>query len=236
MGTRHQQGVRRPVAALAAAAGVAATGTRRSSSPATAGAWRGWQREAARARPPSAVRFLGFTPKVRDVLAAGGSAGQPGALRGLRPQRPRSAVLRAAGDGDAHRRASSSGSTTAMAEALLPEDVTAAASRGSVARVARATCHGWRARRPRPCARMRSRSWADMAAEIVDACAGSPAAGLPAMTRTQRFLSGFVTGYAHLILATIAGPVADAVLPVAIWVRAPTACGWSARRSSPTCC
>ena len=25
------------------------------------------------------------------------------------------------------------------------------------------------------------------------------------MTRTHRFLSGFVTGYAHLILATIAG-------------------------------
>ena len=147
------------------------------------------------------MHFLGFTPKVREVLAAGDLLVSPVRYEayGLNVHEALCCglavmVTRTAGVVERF--------DAAMAPALLPDGVTADASRGSAARMARR--RRWMALgapRPRTAAR---RSWADMAAELVTV-AQDPRAGAFRMTRTHRFLTGFVTGYAHLVLATIAG-------------------------------
>ena len=92
----------------------------------------------------------------------------------------------------------------AMAAALLPRGGDGRAARRAPALAGAPTSQGWRTRAAATAARLRARSWADMAAELVAVAQQSPRAG-DRMSRTQRFLTGFVTGYAHLILATIAG-------------------------------
>ena len=100
-------------------------------------------------------------------------------------------------------RASPSGSTTAMRDALLPDGI-APAQLADRLRAWRTDVQGWRTRAAATGGRLRARSWADMAAELVAVAQGTPRESVR-MTRTHRFLSGFMTGYAHLVLATIAG-------------------------------
>jgi glycosyltransferase involved in cell wall biosynthesis len=131
------------------------------------GGWRAaaWQRQAARLYPPGHVRFLGFTPHVRDLLAAGDLLVSPvryeayglnvheALCRGL-------AVMVTETAGVVERFDST------MSPALLPPGVTADALADRL-RAWRADVEGWRARASATAARLRARSWAAMAAELV---------------------------------------------------------------------
>jgi glycosyltransferase involved in cell wall biosynthesis len=129
--------------------------------------WRAarWQREAERSCPPGHVRFLGFTPHIRQVLAAGDLLVSPvgyeayglnvheALCRGL-------SVLVTETAGVVERFDAS------MSPALLPQGVTAD---GLVERLRawRGDAEGWRTRAAATGARLRARSWTAMAAEIV---------------------------------------------------------------------
>jgi glycosyltransferase involved in cell wall biosynthesis len=129
--------------------------------------WRlaGWRAEAARSTASSSVRFLGFTPGIRDVLAAGDLLVSPvryesyglnvheALCRGLAVMVTRSAGVVERFDG-------------AMAEALLPDGITPMQLADRL-RSWRADVQGWRARAAGTAARLRARSWTDMAAELV---------------------------------------------------------------------
>jgi glycosyltransferase involved in cell wall biosynthesis len=131
------------------------------------GGWRlpPWENEAQRAGLSSSVRFVGFTPRVREVLAAGDLLVSPvryeayglnvheALCRGLAVM-----VSRAAGVVERF--------DAAMSEALLPADVTADVLADRLGRW-RADVDGWRTRASATAARIRQRSWTDMAADFV---------------------------------------------------------------------
>lgn len=131
------------------------------------GGWRAaaWQRQAERWYPPGHVRFLGFTPHVREVLAAGDLLVSPvryeayglnvheALCRGL-------AVMVTETAGVVERFDST------MSPALLPQGVTADALADRL-RAWRADVEGWRARGAATAARLRGRSWTAMAAELI---------------------------------------------------------------------
>jgi glycosyltransferase involved in cell wall biosynthesis len=138
------------------------------------GGWRvaGWRAEAGRSAAASSVRFLGFTPDIREVLAAGDLLVSPvryesyglnvheALCRGLAVMVTRNAGVVERFD-------------DAMAEALLPEGVTPPQLTERL-RSWRADVPGWRARAATTAARLRARSWADMAAELVAVVHRSP--------------------------------------------------------------
>ena len=136
-----------------------------------------WQHEAARDESLRGVHFLGFTPAVRDVLAAAdllvspvryesyGLNVQEALCRGLAVMVTRSAGVTERFD-------------PAMSEALLPLDITADALASRLLDWCR-DVEGWRARAASTAARLRARSWDDMAAEFVEA-AGAGRRRIPA--------------------------------------------------------
>jgi glycosyltransferase involved in cell wall biosynthesis len=111
------------------------------------------------------VRFLGFTPHVRDVLAAGDLLVSPvryeayglnvheALCRGL-------AVMVTETAGVVERFDST------MSPALLPQGVTADGLADRL-RAWRADVEGWRSRAAATAARLRARSWTAMAAELI---------------------------------------------------------------------
>ncbi|MGH9370279.1 MAG: glycosyltransferase, partial [Vicinamibacterales bacterium] len=124
-----------------------------------------WQEEAARAGLSSSVRFLGFTPRIRELLAASDVLVSPvryeayglnvheALCRGLAVMVARSAGIVERFD-------------AGMSEALLPDAVTAAVLADRL-RAWRGDMHGWRARASVTAAGIRERSWKAMAAEFV---------------------------------------------------------------------
>ena len=129
--------------------------------------WRlaGWRAEAARSTASSSVRFLGFTPRIRDVLAAGDLLVSPvryesyglnvheALCRGLAVMVTRSAGVVERFDG-------------AMTEGLLPDGISPVQLADRL-RSWRADVQGWQARAAATAARLRARSWTDMACELV---------------------------------------------------------------------
>jgi glycosyltransferase involved in cell wall biosynthesis len=129
--------------------------------------WRlaGWRAEAARSTASNSVRFLGFTSGIHDVLAAGDLLVSPvryesyglnvheALCRGLAVMVTRSAGVVERFD-------------DAMTEALLPDGGTPLQLADRL-RSWRADVLGWRARAAATAARLRARSWTDMAAELV---------------------------------------------------------------------
>jgi glycosyltransferase involved in cell wall biosynthesis len=138
------------------------------------GGWRvaGWQAEAARSGAAGTVHFLGFTPNMQEVLAAGDLLVSPvryesyglnvheALCRGLAVMVTRTAGVVERFD-------------DAMAEALLPDGVTPPQLTERL-RSWRGDMSGWRARAAATAARLRARSWADMAAELVAVVQRSP--------------------------------------------------------------
>ena len=134
---------------------------------AAGGGWRAaaWQREAERLHPSGHARFLGFTPNVRDVLAAGDLLVSPARYeayglnvhealcRGL-------AVMVTETAGVVER------FDATMSPALLPQGVTADGLADRL-RAWRGDVEGWRSRASATAARLRARSWTAMAAELV---------------------------------------------------------------------
>jgi glycosyltransferase involved in cell wall biosynthesis len=132
------------------------------------GGWRveGWRDEAAPRGWSSSVRFLGFTSRVRDVLAAGDLLVSPvhyeayglnvheALCRGLSVMVSRQAGVVERFD-------------PAMSDAVLPENITAAALADRL-RAWRHDMPGWRSRALSTAARVRARSWSDMAVDFVD--------------------------------------------------------------------
>ncbi len=151
-----------------------ASGTWAASLLVAGGGWRvaGWQAEAARSGAAGTVRFLGFTPNIHEVLAAGDLLVSPvryesdgvnvheALCRGLAVMVTRNAGVVERFD-------------DAMAEARLPDGVTPPQLTERL-RSWRADVHGWRARAATTAARLRARSWADMAAELVTVVQRSP--------------------------------------------------------------
>ncbi len=137
------------------------------------GGWRvaGWRSEAERSSAAGTVRFLGFTHGVRDALAAGDLLVSPvryesyglnvheALCRGLAVM-----VTRTAGVGERF--------DDGMGEALLPDGVTPRQLAERL-RSWRADVDGWRARAAPTGARLRARTWADMAVEFVSVVQGS---------------------------------------------------------------
>jgi len=135
--------------------------------------WRmpGWRAEAARIADPN-VRFVGFSPDVRSLLAAGDLLVSPvryesyglnvheALCRGLAVMVTRSAGVAERFD-------------DAMRESLLPDGI-APVQLTDRLRAWRTDVHGWRTRAAATGARLRARSWSDMAAELVAAAHGTP--------------------------------------------------------------
>lgn len=133
------------------------------------GGWRldRWRREAERLGVSASVHFLGFTTRMREVLAAGDLLVSPvryeayglnvheALCRGLGVMVTRSAGVVERFDGG-------------MEGATLPEDLTAPALAERLASWRR-DVEGWRERAQRTAARIRQHSWQDMAREIVEA-------------------------------------------------------------------
>jgi glycosyltransferase involved in cell wall biosynthesis len=131
------------------------------------GGWRAtaWQREAERLHSQGQVRFLGFTPRLREVLAAGDLLVSPvryeayglnvheALCRGL-------AVMVTETAGVVER------FDAAMSPALLPQGMTADDLADRL-RGWRADVEGWRSRASMTAAGLRARSWTAMAAELV---------------------------------------------------------------------
>jgi glycosyltransferase involved in cell wall biosynthesis len=131
-----------------------------------------WRAEAARSAGARSVRFLGFTPEIHDVLAAGDLLVSPvryesyglnvheALCRGLAVMVTRSAGVTERFD-------------DSMREALLPDGI-APAQLSERLRAWRTDVQGWRTRAAATGARLRARSWADMAAELVAVAQGTP--------------------------------------------------------------
>jgi glycosyltransferase involved in cell wall biosynthesis len=131
------------------------------------GGWRvkAWQREAERVMAAGQVQFLGFTPQVRQLLAAGDLLVSPvryeayglnvheALCRGL-------AVMVTETAGVVER------VDRSLSPALLPPGITGEALADRL-RTWRADMAGWRARAESTAARLRARSWHTMAAELV---------------------------------------------------------------------
>jgi glycosyltransferase involved in cell wall biosynthesis len=137
--------------------------------------WRvpGWRAEAARSAAAASVRFLGFTPDVRTVLAAGDLLVSPvryesyglnvheALCRGLAVMVTRSAGVVERFD------------DSMMREALLPGGI-APAQLAERLRSWRSDVQGWRTRAAATGARLRARSWSDMAAELLAVAQRTP--------------------------------------------------------------
>lgn len=138
------------------------------------GGWRlaGLQRLAARQPGGGSVHFLGFTPRVRELLAAADLLVSPvryeayglnvheALCRGLAVM-----VTRTAGVAERF--------DAGMADALLPDGMTAAVLAERL-RAWRADPARWRLRAAPTAARLRAWSWNDMAAELVALAEGVP--------------------------------------------------------------
>jgi glycosyltransferase involved in cell wall biosynthesis len=124
-----------------------------------------WRREAARCAAGASVHFLGFTTEIREVLAASDILVSP-----VRYEAYGLNVHEALCRGLAVMVTETAGVTETflpgMHEALLPSPVTAG---GVAERLAawRRDVDGWRARAAATGARIRARTWVDMAAEFV---------------------------------------------------------------------
>ena len=131
------------------------------------GGWRvaGWRDEAARGPAAGTVHFLGFTRNMRDVLAAGDLLVSP-----VRYEAYGLNVHEALGRGLAVMVTRTAGVTErfddGMTEALLPENVTPLQLADRL-RSWRGEVEGWKTRASATAARLRARSWSDMAAELV---------------------------------------------------------------------
>jgi glycosyltransferase involved in cell wall biosynthesis len=137
------------------------------------GGWRlpRWQHEAAR-DGQSSVHFLGFTPKIREVLAAADLLVSPvryeayglnvheALCRGLSVM-----VTRTAGVAERF--------DAAMADALLTVQISPEALAAKLS-AWRGDIDGWRERAAPTAARVRARTWEHMAAEFVQAAGRSP--------------------------------------------------------------
>jgi glycogen synthase len=131
------------------------------------GGWRvaAWKSEAERRLSSGQVQFLGFTPHIRQVLAAGDLLVSPvryeayglnvheALCRGLAAMVTETAGVVERFD-------------SSMAPALLPQGVTAEDLAGRL-REWRQDVTGWRTRAAVTAARLRARSWQAMAAELV---------------------------------------------------------------------
>jgi glycosyltransferase involved in cell wall biosynthesis len=136
--------------------------------------WRaaGWRAEASRSAGAGSVRFLGFTPDIRSLLAAGDLLVSPvryesyglnvheALCRGLGVMVTRSAGVVERFD-------------DSMTEALLPDGI-APAQLAERLRSWRSDVQGWRTRAAGTGARLRARSWFDMAAELVAVAQRTP--------------------------------------------------------------
>ena len=139
------------------------------------GGWRvaRWQAEAARSLPAGHVRFLGFTPHVRQLLAAGDLLVSP-----VRYEAYGLNVHEALCRGLAVMVSEDAGVTerfdATMAPALLPQGATPDQIAERL-RSWRGDVDGWRARAASTGARLRARSWAAMAEELVAVAERPPA-------------------------------------------------------------
>lgn len=138
------------------------------------GGWRlpQWRSEADAAGLSSSVRFLGFTPRVREVLAAAdllvspvryeayGLNVQEALCRGLGVMVSRSAGITERFD-------------AALSGALLPDALTAAGLATRL-RAWREDVEGWRRLANATASRLRRHTWSDMAAEFVAAVHDAP--------------------------------------------------------------
>ena len=130
-----------------------------------------WRAEAARSAVAGSVRFLGFIPDLAGMLAAGDLLVSPvryesyglnvheALCRGLAVMVTRSAGVVERFD-------------DSMGEALLPDGI-APARLADRLRAWRTDVQGWRTRAAATGARLRARSWSDMAAELVAVAHGS---------------------------------------------------------------
>jgi glycosyltransferase involved in cell wall biosynthesis len=141
---------------------------------AAGGGWRQprWQQEAERAGLASSVRFVGFTSRVREVLAAGDLIVSP-----VRYEAYGLNVHEALCCGLAVMVTRTAGVTerfdAGMSDSLLPEGVTVLELAERLGRWRR-DVDGWRARASATAARIRLRSWDDMAADFVQIVAHTP--------------------------------------------------------------
>jgi hypothetical protein len=131
-----------------------------------------WEREAARAGLAGRVRFLGHTPRVREVLAAADLLVSPVRYEayGLNVQEALcrgAAALVSGAAGIAER------FEPELEDCLLPRDVTGELLAARLREWA-SDVEGWRARAAATAEKLRTRTWDDMAAEIV-ALASAPA-------------------------------------------------------------
>jgi glycosyltransferase involved in cell wall biosynthesis len=131
-----------------------------------------WRTESARSNAGRSTQFLGFTPRIREVLAAADLLVSPVRYEayGLNVHEALCCgvavmVTRTAGVVERF--------DTAMAEALLPEAITATELAARL-RAWREDMNGWRDRSASTAARIRSRSWEDMASEFVDLVQQAP--------------------------------------------------------------
>ena len=134
--------------------------------------FRRWQDEATASTCGASVRFLGFTTRIREVLAAADLLVSPvryeayglnvheALCRGLAVMVTRTAGVTERFD-------------AAMWDALLPEQVTSA-SLAERLRAWRRDMDGWRARATTTACRLRSYTWDDMAADLVRAALEIP--------------------------------------------------------------
>ncbi|MGH9310596.1 MAG: glycosyltransferase, partial [Vicinamibacterales bacterium] len=125
-----------------------------------------WEEEAARSGQSGSVRFLGFTPHVRELLAASDLLVSP-----VRYESYGLNVHEALCRGAAVLVSQAAGVTerfdAALSEALLPRDITSDELARRL-RLWREDLEGWRARAAGTAARLRARSWQQMAAELID--------------------------------------------------------------------
>lgn len=133
-----------------------------------------WRREAARAGVSHRVRFLGNTPRVREVLAAADLLVSPVRYEayGLNVQEALcrgAAVMVTSTAGIVERFADD------LSDALLPRDITGELLATRL-REWSTDVDGWRARAASTAAKLQARSWDDMAAEIVALVAPGPGA------------------------------------------------------------
>jgi len=138
------------------------------------GGWRvvGWRAEAERTLAPGAVRFLGFTSNIHQLLAAGDLLVSPVRYEsyGLNVHE---ALCRGLAVMVTHTAGVAERFDAGLAEALLPDGVTPDQLADRL-RAWRADDEGWRARAAPTAARLRARSWTDMAAELVTVAERSP--------------------------------------------------------------
>jgi hypothetical protein len=146
-----------------------------------------WQREAERAGASNNVQFLGHTPRVREVLAASDLLVSPVRYEsyGLNVQE---AICRGAGVMVTANAGIVERFDGALSDSVLPANVTSSA----LAETLQAWVHdvdGWKRRAASTAAKLQSRSWDDMAAEIVAHVAGAttdPAAGIDPLRVNRR--------------------------------------------------